>query len=219
MENKNLSAEDIAAAEAAKTKAAEDKAKADADALALSQDPLKKERERIEKKGAGRTHKEKLIFSRKKIDEELAALDGDDAKESDDLDLDDDKPLTVGDFKKLEQKKAQATAVQMADDIEDEDERELVKHHISNTIRPSGNPAEDLKIARAIVNSTKNNQIIEEVSRKRDAKTHSSAAGAAAKRGDDVFTPTAEEANFMRTFGLSEKDILNARKIEEAKRK
>lgn len=218
MDKTKLSAEEIAAAEAAK-KETDAKAKADADALALSQDPLKKERERIENKGAGRTHKEKLLFSKKKIEEELAALDGDNAKDSDSLDLDDDKPMTVGDFKKLEQKKAQQTAVQMADDIDDEDERELVKHHISHTIKSSGNPAEDLKNARAIVNSTKNSQIIEEVSRKRDAKSFSSAAGVGAKKADEVFTPTRDEEDMMRAFGLTEKEVLKARALEEAKRK
>lgn len=217
MDKTKLSAEEIATAEVAQ-KVADDKAKAEADAIALSQDPLKKERERIEKKGEGRTHKEKLLFSKKKIDEELAKLNEDEGVTETDLDVDDAKPLTVGDLKKFRREEAKHTALQMADDIDDEDERELTKHHLSHTIKPSGNPTEDLKNARTLVNSTKNQQIIEDVNRKRDPKNHASGAGAGAKKTDDVFTPTAEELSFMRNFGLTEKDILNARKIEEAKR-
>lgn len=212
MDKTKLSAEEIAAAEAAKKAEDDAKAKADAD----SQDPLKKERERIASKGAGRSQKEKLLFSKKKIDEQLAALDDEGEEPADDLD--DDKPLTVKDLKNFRREEAKSTAINMAEDIDDEDERELVKHHLSNTIKPSGNAAEDLKNARAIVNSAKNGQIIEEVTRRREPKNHASGAGAGGKKQDDVFTPTAEEANFMRTFGLTEKDILNARKIEEAKR-
>lgn len=218
MDKTKLSAEEIAAAEAAQ-KVVDDTAKADADTAALSQDPLKKERERIENKGAGRTHKEKLLFSKKKIEEELSKLDNGDDDDTASLDLDDAKPVTMGDLKKIEREKAKSNAIQMAEDIDDEDERVLVKHHLSNTIKPSGNPAEDLRIARSIVNSSKNSQIIEEATRKTDPKRHSSAPGNAGRRTDDVFTPTPEEDNFMRSFGLSEKDILNARKIEEAKRK
>lgn len=174
------------------------------------QDPLKKELKKVQGKGEGRTRKEKLLFSKKKIEDQLRELEEDDGEDDDDEE-DDDAPVTVGMMKKMRQKETVKTALQLADDIEDDVERELVKHHVANTIRSTGNPTEDLALARAIVNSKKNVQIIEEVQRKPGAKTHSSAGGAPARSAPQQEL-TAEEAQFMRPpFNMTKEQILAAR--------
>lgn len=184
------------------------------DAQAPSQDPIKQELDKV--KGQERSKLEQAEYNLKKNVERLKQLGGDptsilgSAEETED-----DKPLTIGEFKRLKQQEAQATALQMADGIQDESERELTKHYIATRIVPSGNPEEDLKFARAAVNSVKNSQIAEEMARKGTAKTHSSGTSAPEK-GTEAFTPTEAEASMMRSFGLSEKDILKARE-EEAK--
>jgi len=167
------------------------------EAKALSQIPKKKEH----------TPLERALYARKKIDEQIATLQGDDLDEEED----DDAPVTVGMLKQRDAEKAQKTALTLADSIEDEHERDLVKHHLSTTIKPSGNAEQDLKNARAIVNSVKNAQIAEEAARKANPKAHGSPSGAPGKMGDP-FEPTPEEAAMMRPpFSLSQAEVIAAR--------
>lgn len=178
------------------------------------QDPLKEELEKVQKKEP-RTEAEKASFTLKKTAERLKELGGDPAsilgfKTEVDSD-DDDAPVTIGMLKKLEQDKASKTALQLADEIQGETERELVKYHLSNSIRSTGNPAEDLRLARAIVNSVKNSQITEEVTRKTQSKSFSSASSAPMKHEDKIEL-TQEELLFKKQFGLTDEEIIKSRK-------
>lgn len=208
--SEKTNSEQLAEAEAAKkvadAKVAEEQKKAEAD----SQDPLKKELNKVQKEG--KTELEKAIYKRNQIDEQIKKLGGEKVI-VENQDEDDNKPLTRGEWKKMQQDTAQKSALDMANTIEDETERELVAHHIKNTIKPSGNPSEDLKNARAIVNSVKNSQIAEEITRKREAKRNSTGGGGAPGKHDDPFEPTAEELKFMQPpWNMSKDEIMKARR-------
>lgn len=180
------------------------------------QDPLKTELERVQK--SGRTEKEKAEFSLKKNAERVKALGGDVASilDIDNIETDnedDDKPLTIGMLKKMQQEGASKTAYQEADNIQNETERELVKYHLQNTIKSTGNSTEDLKLARTIVNAVKNAQIGEEIARKSTAKTHSNASSANAKDTGEVKGELTEQEKLFlgKPFNLSRETILKAR--------
>ncbi len=178
-------------------------------------DPLKAELDRVT--GKGRTEEEKAAYTFKKQAERLVALGKDPASilgikpaEVVTEENEDDKPVTLGMLKKIQQESASKTALQLADEITNVTERELVKHHLTNTIKATGNPNEDLRNARALVNSVKNTKIIEEAGRKPAVKNHSSASGAdATKKESVVLTP--EELQVMRISGLTVQEILDAR--------
>lgn len=173
----------------------------------IEQDPLKEELEKVQKK-EGRTKAEKLLYTKRRIEEQLQEL----GIEEDKQDEDEDKPLTVGMFKKMQQENASKTALQLAEDIESESERELTKYHLENTIKSSGNPSEDLRLARAIVNAAKNRQILEEVARKPEVKNHSSASGVPARHQEEQEL-TQEELQFTKQpFNLTKEQIIAARK-------
>jgi hypothetical protein len=179
------------------------------------QDPLKTELERVKK--GGRTQKEKLLYTKKRIDEQLREIDGDDGVEpSPDVD-DDDAPVTVGMLKQIQAQTATKTALQLADEISNETERELVKHYINNIINSTGNPKEDLRLARALANDVKNKQILEQVQQRPGVKR------ASANGGGQPYTPeeeelSADETAFMKPpFNLSKDKILEARKITNRK--
>lgn len=166
-----------------------------------------------------RSKKEQLLYTKERVEKQLAELgDGDeniDSALSED-EGDDSKPLTIGDYKKLQKKDAQKTALQKADAIEDEDDRTLVKHYLQTRIVPSGDPDEDLKFAIAAVNSVKNAQVAQIASQKRVTKRQSSGGGAPAKV-EDRFEPTDEElqmAKFAKAKDVKE-FILKARKNAE----
>lgn len=177
------------------------------------QDPLKTELEKVQR--TGRTELEKATFSLKKNAERLKELGGDPNTilgiEKETLETEDDKPVTLGMLKKIQQENAAKSALQMAEEINNETERELVKYHLQTTIKSTGIPAEDLKIARAIVNSVKNSQITEELGRKPNAKTHSSSSGVDAKQEKEVVF-TSEELRMMSSpFNVTKDEILAAR--------
>lgn len=213
-----MTPEEIAAKEAATAAAkVEADAKAKAEADAASADPLKKERERLEKKEP-RTEAEKAAYTLKKNAERAkelgldpASILGVDQSSSASGEDGDDKPVTVGMLRKLEAERSQKTSLQMAEDIDDEDEREVVKHHLEHTIRPSGNPQEDLKSARALANSVRNGQIAEEASRRSQANQHRS--GGAPGKHDGVIELTAEERAFTKApFNLTPEQIVKTRR-------
>ena len=181
------------------------------------QDPLKVELERVQK--VGRTEKEKAEFSLKKTAERVKELGGDPdsilgiRKEPTDFVEEDDQPLTVGMYKKIQQASANKTALELAGDIQNETERELVKYHLDNTIKSSGNPSEDLKLARSLVNAVKNAQIGEELKRKPVAKTHSSASGSPALDNEVKGELTPDEKLFLgKPFNMTKEAILKLRK-------
>lgn len=174
------------------------------------QDPLKTELEKVQKKEGGRTKREKLIFTKKRLDKQLAELDEEEGIEE--PEDDDDAPVTVRMLKDMQKKTTVKTALDLADEIDAETERELVKYHIQNTIKSTGNPKEDLKLARAIVNNSKNEKVIEELQRKPGTKNHSGGSGGPAKPAEQEPEYTAEEQAFMRPpFNMSKDQILKAR--------
>jgi preprotein translocase subunit SecD len=172
------------------------------------QNPLKKELEKVQNKGEGRTKKEKLLYTKQRIEEQLREMEG---EESNDLDEDDDTPVTKGMLREMQAKSVVKTALDLTEDISDDTEKALVQYHIKNTIRTTGNPAEDLKLARAIVNSVKNSQIAEEVVRKGEARQHSNGSGGAGK-SEKVLELSAEELPFMSApFNMTKEQIIAAR--------
>lgn len=174
------------------------------------QDPLQEELERVQKKG--RTKEEKLLYTRKKIDEQLKEL-GIEPEKEESHDENDDEILTVGMFKKMQQQNVTKTSLQLADEIESPAEKELVKYHLENTIKSSGDPKEDLRTARMLANASKNKQIIEEVTRKVPAKTFSSGSSAPANDEPEPIELTQEEKSFMAPpFNLTMEQIIAARK-------
>ena len=184
------------------------------------QDPLKTELERVQNKSKY-SEKEKAEHSLKKNAERLKELGGD---PTDILGIkvetpneDDDTPLTIGTWRKMQQETTAKTALQSADEIQNETERELVKYHLQNTIKSTGIPSEDLKLARALVNAVKNTQIIEETTRKTPAKTHSNSSGVDGKQEKEViYTP--DELAFMKPpFNASPADIMAAREGKQLK--
>ncbi len=178
------------------------------------QDPLKTELEKVQQR-VGRSEKEKAEYTLRKNAERVKELGGDPTDilgiKTESYD-EDDTPLTVGMLKKLQQETTAKTAMQQADEIPNEVERELTKHHLQNTIRSTGNASEDIKLARALVNAVKNTEIIKEVSRKTPPKTHSNSSGVDGKQEETpIYTP--EEQAFMKPpFNATPADIMNARK-------
>lgn len=189
-------------------------------AQSSSQDPVKAELEREQRK-APKSEAEKAAFSLKKNAERARELGLNPEevlgiKPSVTTDDEDDKPVTVKMLRERDAQAAQRTAVQLAEDIEDGSERGLTKHYLQNRIVPSGNPQEDLRLARSLVNSVKNGQIAKELERKPNGQSYSTASGGPGKRAEGEFKPTEQEANMMAQFGLTKKHILDAREKQAA---
>jgi len=129
--------------------------------------------------------------------------------------VDDDTPVTVGMLDKLNKEKSKKTALDLAESIKDETERELAKHYIQNRIVPSGNPEEDVKLARAAINSLKNAQIAEELARKGNNGKPFAPSNPA--KHETVFTPTPEETVFMSApYNMTKDEVIKARQKTKA---
>lgn len=179
----------------------------------VTQDPLKKELDDINNKKEGRTQKEKLIYSKNRIEKQLRELEGEEETPTDDDEDDENRPVTFKDLKEMEAKRAVKTSLQLAEEISDETERELTKHHLENSIKSTGNPQEDLRLARAIVNAAKNAKIAEEIARKGKPKDHSSGSSAPANNTGQEEELTPEELQFTKPpFNMSKADIIKTRK-------
>jgi hypothetical protein len=149
------------------------------------------------------TKRERLEFAKNKIEERLSEL----ADEPDD-----NQPLTWGDLKKIKQQEVRDSAIELADNIENTDERAEVIAILQTRIVPSDNPAEDLRLARTMANAEKNSQILQDQARKANPGSH---ANSPANPGNtqDVFVPTDTEVVFMQApYNLSKDDILSARR-------
>lgn len=180
----------------------------------IEQDPLKKELEKVQSKG--KTEAEKAAFSLKKNAERARELGIDPADVlgfNKSVEEDDDTPVTRGMLKRMQQDTATKTSLQLADDIDNESERELTKYHLENSIKSTGNPAEDFKLARALTNSARNSKILEEVQRKGEPKTHSNGSGGPAKDNEiDQAELTPGEKLYMgKPFNMTKKQIVEAR--------
>lgn len=171
------------------------------------QDPLKTELEKVQRKS--RTKVEKLQYSKKRIDEQLKDLGIDDELEENE----DDKPVTLGMLKQLQAQTATKTALDLANEVSNETERELLKYHLENTIRSTGNAQEDFRLAQSLVNAVKNQQITEEVLRKTQPKTHTTSSGAPLKQEQPSEELTPDEVAYTRApWNMTKQQILDARK-------
>lgn len=169
------------------------------------EDPLKTELEKVQRKG--RTQVEKLQYSKKRIEDQLKDLGIQDEEPDDD----DSKPLTKGEFKKLQAESATKTALDLAQDVSNETERELIKFHLENTIRSTGNPQQDFELAQGLVNAAKNKQILDESLRK-TAKSNGTGPGAPAKVIKPQDDLTAEEMAFLKApWNMTKEQIIKTR--------
>ena len=182
-----------------------------------SQDNVKVELEKAKKTTL--TEADRAAFSLKKNAERLKALGGDPLSVlgvDETSEEDDDKPITRGMLKKMQAEQATKSALELADSISNEDERDLVKHYLQTRVIPSGNAQDDFKFALSAVSAVKNSQIAEEVNRRTATKSFSSATSAPEKQPGAVFTPTPEEEAFMRPpFNLKKEDIIKAREAQQ----
>lgn len=185
-----------------------------ANAADPSQDLVKAELEKEQRKG-DKTEAEKAAYSLKKNADRARELGLDPAAilgvQSQTPSEDDEAPVTMGMLRKMEADRAQKSALQLADEIPNEHERDLAKHYLSTRIVPSGDAQADLRMAQSLVNGVKNTQIIEEQSRKVVASP-GTGSGAPAHTAAGEFIPTAEEAAYMRPpFSMTKEAILAAR--------
>jgi hypothetical protein len=171
------------------------------------QDPLKSELDRVQK--TGKSKRDKLLYTKTRVENQLQELDKEEGIIPDEEE--DEKPVTVGMLKKIEAEKATKTALQLADEIQDETERELAKYHIENTIRPSGNPAQDLANAMVHVNAVKNRQIVDEITRKPKVRQNTGAGGGNPQNGKIEEELTPQEISIMRFGNLTKAQVIAAR--------
>lgn len=170
-----------------------------------------------DKKQDKRTRMEKLLYTMSKIQsqiEEEKELNGISLVE----DEDDSKTLTLGDLKRRERDNAKKTALQMADELS-EDERDEVKDIINTRIVPTGNPQRDYQTALDLVHSEKNRQIAEEAARKRATKSVRPSDSGAPARQEEEFIPTEVELAAAAMVGKKSKEdikvfVLKARAKE-----
>lgn len=119
--------------------------------------------------------------------------------------------VTVAMLDERDRKKAQDEAVTMADKIEDPKEKEAVIFHLSNSVKPTGDPAKDLQHARAIVFAEKNKKIFEETQRKQNPPQSGSGSGAPPNY-EAPFEVTPQEKQFMGPpFNLTLEQIKKSR--------
>lgn len=135
-------------------------------------------------------------------------IDGDD--DIDPLDIDPDKPLTLRDLQRIENKRASKTTISMAKAITDPLLRSAVEAAINDVV-PSGNPDADFKKAVAIANIEKNSKVLEELGRRVTAPQHRSGPGAPPPKEDEVFEATPQEAKMMQWAGLSKEQVIASR--------
>lgn len=177
--------------------------------------PIEEELEREEKKGA-RTEPEKAAFSLKKNAERAKELGLDPLvilgiKKPEAEEEGDDTPVTVGTLRKMTLESSRKTALQLAEEIPDQHERELTIRYLSRII-PSEDPQEDLRLARQAVNGVKHGMMAEEAGRQAEVKRHGSGAGAPPKQANPEGELEANEIPFTRPpFNLTREQIIAKR--------
>ncbi len=129
-----------------------------------------------------------------------------------DKSAEDSQPVTVGMLRDIQKKDASKTALQMADEVGDEEIKAATKQYLSENIIPSGDAEKDFKLALAAASATKNATIVQELNRYGVPK-RTAAGGSAGARVEEEFTPTAQEQIFMQPpYNLSKEKIIAARK-------
>lgn len=129
-----------------------------------------------------------------------------------DAEEEDSTPVTVGMLRTIQKQDAHKTALQMADDIADEDTKNTVKTYLADNIKPSGDAEKDFNLALSAASAVKNRQVLAEISRYTPPKRTAS-GGSMPLHVEDEFTPTPEEQRFMQPpYNLSKEKILAARR-------
>ncbi len=211
-----------AAEEAGGTDEVLNKALSDAEATLLaaktpSQTPVQQEIDRQEK-GKKKTEAEKAAFTLQSTAARLRELGG---NPEDVLGMthgepiateDDSRPMTVGEFKRMQGESNTKTALELADHIPDEHERKLTKEYLT-MFSPTVAPQEAVRVARLAVNSVKNGQIVEEIGRKTPAAGSPSGPGAPAKQvSTEPAELTAAEIPFtLKPFSMTPAEIIAKR--------
>lgn len=186
--------------------------------------PLKAELERVKsKKSPEEKAINSLYFNAEKAkelgidvtkDEKLKKILGisDEPKFEEEPISEEDKPLTKKDLEEFfKQKNAQKTAIELASEITDPFEKELVEYHLQNTIKSTGDANEDLNIAKTLANSVRDKKFRELSDIKPESKSHSSASGASLPTKSAEPELTAVEKAFVDTGKISKEEILNLR--------
>lgn len=162
-------------------------------------DPIQEELEKVEK--GKRTQREKLEYTKQRVEQQLAELENED----------ENRPLTVKEFRALQAETANKTARQLVDSIDESDAyKALVKHHLESTIRPSGDAQTDLLNARRLVDGVKNRQLAEEATRAAGARTSPSSPSAPPKDKGKEPELTAEQQRFAKVTGLTPDQVKEA---------
>lgn len=181
------------------------------------QTALEQEIERENKRGEGRSEAEKAAFSLKKTAERMKELGLDPAEV---LGLsqvampivDKDAPLTIGMYEQMQKDRSQKTAIELAEEITDQHERALTISYLKTRIVPSGDPEDDIRFARQAVNSVKNSQIVEEISRSVKPKNFSSGASAPAMKVSIEPELSTDELMFTKPpFNMTRAEIISKR--------
>jgi hypothetical protein len=145
-----------------------------------------------------RTRLEKLRHTQASIAAQIAEEEARNGIVS--IEDDDDKPITKGDLKRIERETAKRTALQLTDDLPD-DERSQVRDILETRILSTGNAQRDFYTALDLFNSEKNRQLAEEAARKRKVTVSRSSGTGAPAREEDQFVPTELELNAAAMVG------------------
>jgi hypothetical protein len=185
-----------------------------------SQEPANPLETELNRETKQRTPAEKAAFTLRKNAESVAALGLDPAEvlglnNQVPAGVDKDAPVTVGMLEAMQKDRSQKTALQLADEIPDQYERDLTKKYLLVRVVPSGDAHEDLRFARLAVNAVKSGQVIEELGRAGQPRSFASGAGAPFSTTQKEVEFTANELSFMRPpFNMTKEQILKARVTE-----
>ena len=168
------------------------------------EDPVQVELARVEK--PKRSKLETLTYNRDRLTKEIE----EEKAKNGIVEDEDDRPLTMGDLKRIKAEEGLNGATQLADAIADEHERKLVKHYLENSIKPSGDPQEDFRLAQAMVNAVKNRQVAEEAARTVIPRSVATGTSAPAKEKSLPEELSKEDAAIAQGFGLTPEEIAKA---------
>lgn len=89
-----------------------------------------------------------------------------------------------------------------------EKEAELIKYHLENTVRSTGNDYEDLKNAKALANRNKFDQQVSEIKRaSQETEAQPQTTAGQKEEKTEAIKLTAEEQKMARAFGLTPEQI------------
>jgi hypothetical protein len=172
---------------------------------------LQAELTKLQESGPKRTEEEKARYTIEKIHERFPNLKDGVATIVED---DEDRPVTKSEMRRMIQQvqtsSVEKSALELAASIPNAIDREMVKHHIEHTIRPSGDAKTDLAIAQSLVNAKRNELALAEQARRGVSKPGPSSSSAPAREEPNTQL-TADEASFLKLGVLTKDEIIKAR--------